>query len=532
MYTTRTAYSNYIKIRKFWEINNLTLIIVVYIIYTMSFIRKIKKGNSVYLAEVENQRIEGKVVQKHLRYVGKEVDDKPLLTGSVERASVDRVTIFGPLLILDEIARQVDLAEALGEYGDYLLSLAFAHCIAPDSLKGMSEWYQKTEISNLLDIPKITYKNLVEAIDSLDGTNGDRVQERIFSRLKDILSLCPSGYFYDLTNIYFYGVCCPLSKKGQNAEGRNLPQIQVGLAITKEEGIPIFHRVYEGNIFDSKTLPDILTHLRRHEIKNVCLVWDRGVSSKLNIREAKGMGFDVLCGLALKTGMKKLVDNVLAEDIVSMRYNVRLRSATFYVKKQRHEIEGVKGYIAVCLNEKQRQATRERRYDEIDKALELLKEKKDIKSGLRKYIQGHKINHRALQLAERYDGISVIFSTRNLKPEDMVKGYFDKDRLEKTFRCLKSFLEMDKVRFWLPQRVRGHIFICHLAYLLVSVLDLKLKESGISAIDALETMESMYKVYLSDPKSKNKFVKTVTLSKKQEEILRRVNPLLLSECSV
>ena len=43
----------------------------------MSFIRKIKRGNSVYLAEVENHRnAEGKVVQKHIRYIGKEVDVK------------------------------------------------------------------------------------------------------------------------------------------------------------------------------------------------------------------------------------------------------------------------------------------------------------------------------------------------------------------------------------------------------------------------------------------------------------------------
>ena len=74
--------------RKFGETKNLTFYHVVYIIYTMSFIRKIKMGNSIYLAEVENQRIGGKVVQRHLRYVGKEVDDKPLLTGSVERSSV------------------------------------------------------------------------------------------------------------------------------------------------------------------------------------------------------------------------------------------------------------------------------------------------------------------------------------------------------------------------------------------------------------------------------------------------------------
>ncbi|MGQ9571551.1 MAG: IS1634 family transposase, partial [Thermodesulfovibrionales bacterium] len=490
----------------------------------MSFIRKIKKGNFIYLAEVENQRIGGKVVQRHIRYVGKEVDDKPLLTGSVERSSVDKVTIYGPLLVLDEIAKQVDLAGALGDYGDYLLSLAYAHCVAPDSLRGMSQWYQKTEISNLLDIPQITYKKLVEAIDSLEGMDGDKVQEQIFSRLRDVLPLSPSGYLYDITNIYFYGVCCPLARKGQNGEGRREPQIQIGLAITKEDGIPIFHKVFEGNIFDSKTLPDILLHLKRHEIKNVCIVWDRGVSSRLNIREAKEMGFDVLCGLAMKADLKKVVDEVLQEDIVSMKYRVRLRSATFYVKKQRYEIEGIRGYIAVCVNEKQRQAIRESRYDEIDHALQLLREKKPIKAGIRKYIKGNKINHGALQMAERYDGISVIFSTQNLSVEEMVRGYFEKDRLEKSFRCMKSLLEMDKVRFWLANRVRGHIFICYLAYLLLSVLEYRLKGSGISAADALETMESMYKVYLTDPKSKNKFVKTVTLSKKQEDILKKVNP--------
>lgn len=53
----------------------------------MAFIRKIKKKNGIYLAEVENKWINGKVVQKHIRYIGKlpesrssflEKDDKNL----------------------------------------------------------------------------------------------------------------------------------------------------------------------------------------------------------------------------------------------------------------------------------------------------------------------------------------------------------------------------------------------------------------------------------------------------------------------
>ncbi len=42
--------------------------------YTMSFIRKIKRAGRVYLAEVENQWVNGKCVQRHIRYVGREAD--------------------------------------------------------------------------------------------------------------------------------------------------------------------------------------------------------------------------------------------------------------------------------------------------------------------------------------------------------------------------------------------------------------------------------------------------------------------------
>ena len=41
----------------------------------MSFIREIKRGNQVYYDEVENIRVNGKVVQKHIRYIGKDRDN-------------------------------------------------------------------------------------------------------------------------------------------------------------------------------------------------------------------------------------------------------------------------------------------------------------------------------------------------------------------------------------------------------------------------------------------------------------------------
>jgi len=39
----------------------------------MSFIRRIKKGSNTYLALVENKRVGGKVVQRVIKYIGKEI---------------------------------------------------------------------------------------------------------------------------------------------------------------------------------------------------------------------------------------------------------------------------------------------------------------------------------------------------------------------------------------------------------------------------------------------------------------------------
>ena len=64
----------------------------------MAFIRKIKKGKYTYLAEVEGKRINGKVVQKHIRYIGREKDGKIIKSGSIETTEVTKVTIWAPIL--------------------------------------------------------------------------------------------------------------------------------------------------------------------------------------------------------------------------------------------------------------------------------------------------------------------------------------------------------------------------------------------------------------------------------------------------
>ena len=47
----------------------------------MTFIRKKKVGDKVYLVEVKNVRENGKIKQKYVRYLGKEMNGKPFIGG-------------------------------------------------------------------------------------------------------------------------------------------------------------------------------------------------------------------------------------------------------------------------------------------------------------------------------------------------------------------------------------------------------------------------------------------------------------------
>jgi len=85
----------------------------VYELYTMSFIRKIKHKGKIYLAEVQNFRVNGKTVQKHIRYIGRQADNKTILSASISHIQVDQVKLYGPLLILNHIAQQIQLPSLL-----------------------------------------------------------------------------------------------------------------------------------------------------------------------------------------------------------------------------------------------------------------------------------------------------------------------------------------------------------------------------------------------------------------------------------
>ncbi|MBU7010364.1 MAG: hypothetical protein HXS46_06705 [Theionarchaea archaeon] len=99
--------------------------------------------------------------------------------------------------------------------------------------------------------------------------------------------------------------------------------------------------------------------------------------------------------------------------------------------------------------------------------------------------------------------------------------------IEKSFRSLKSTLSIQPVRHRLWRRVKAHIFICYLAYLHLSWMKMLLETDGVSLspMKALQELEAIYTVELTDTKTKLSTSRAVPLTKEQEKIYKALHLL-------
>ncbi|MHB1765552.1 MAG: IS1634 family transposase [Gammaproteobacteria bacterium] len=500
----------------------------------MSFIRRRRKGDFVYLEEVESVRVGDKVVQRFIRHVGREADGRTILSGSLSDVSVEAVKLCGPLMVLHALASALELPALLGEYANEILALTYAHCLDYKSLNQMQAWFERTDLNMLLGLEELTEKRLVSALDSLEGMDPMALERALFKNTQAFLGLKTQGVVYDVTNTYFHGRCCPLGRFGHDKEGRKGdPLIQIGLAVTAKEGVPICHKTFPGNIHDARTFVDISNELVQFGITHGLAVMDRGISSAENSGFLSSKRWQVLCGLKRSDAIETALGaQFSAQDLCQLKHRVPVQQAVFYAQALPFKHGHSRGRLIVCLNRKAAQDMQESRLSEVEAARKCLREGAAIKPELQEYFaKDGRVLETRLNQESRWDGLSFIFTTSGLTIPEIIKAYFDKDVAEKSFQTLKGVVRLRPVRHWLYNRVTAHVFICYLACLLLSLLKIKVAPLELSFQEAMRELDGLYRVYLRDTKSGFKLGRLVALTKQQEKILRAVDKRLLKKCS-
>jgi transposase len=505
----------------------------------MSFIRKYRRNGRIYLAEVENIRIDGRVIQKFIRYVGVDpASDREAFPTCPAELSVTGCHIYGSVVALDHISKQLGFYELLGKDAPAILSLVYAHCHSYRSVANTGKWFEKNDLSSLFGM-KVSEKMLHSSLENLENINSSFLHESIFEKISSFCEEDKSGVIYDGTNTHLSGSHSSLAMKGKDKQGvRGRKLIQIGIGVTRKWGFPIFHHTRAGNIHDTKLFNDAIDRFSKLGYRSGLVVFDRGITSKTNIKNLFKDNWKVLCGVPCHVGIKKLISKMDLSDLENFSNRVILGEKAFYVKSQKFNIGDSDGKLLILLDPLKRVKNREKRFQMLEKARDSLDNGEKIDSSLHKYFSHvWAINTSAIRREELTDGLSFLFTNARISTSDAVKQYFAKDLVEKAFQLFKGVLDLHPIRMWLDTKIKAHVTVCYLAYCLLSALRYILFSEGIaiSPLQALDELKDVRRVYfkkINDKKTTQKddyavFSRVVTLSKTQEKILKTISPTLL-----
>ena len=390
-------------------------------------------------------------------------------------------------LKIDEILEEVKLRTKVKfDLTTSCFRMVIEHLLNPKSKLGIYNNQMK-----YLGLPEVELQHLYRTLDILSD-HKDHLEKELFLRNMNLLNMKIDVVFYDVTTFYFESVKADTLKDfGFSKDSRfNEVQVVLGLLIDSE-GMPIGYELFPGNTFDGKTLQDALEKLKKRFMLNkVIIVADRGINSKVNLKRIKDMGFEYIVASRIKNLPKYIQDSIFTEEGYStvekegIRYKVIDYENPVYSEKGKKEV--LKEKLIITYSPKRAEKDRYDRERLIEKAKRLLeKGSLDLKRGGRKYIKissDFSLDEESILRDEKFDGYyGIQTSEKNLSPYDIIGAYHNLWKIEESFRIMKSHLEVRPIFHWTEKRIKGHFFVCFLAFLLEKTMEFKLKKANIEA---------------------------------------------------
>jgi hypothetical protein len=348
-------------------------------------------------------------------------------------------------------------------------------CLAPQSKLGCYERWK--EDIYFPEGKTIELHHLYRAMDFLDE-HKEKIEEALYWRLADLLSMDVDLVFYDTTSVHFETdeEDGDLRKRGYSKNNRtDAPQMVVGMAVTRD-GYPVRSWVFPGNTTDVTTVEKIKEDLRGWRLNRCIFVADAGMVSEENLAQLRRGGGRYIVAMPWRKGTE------VVEEVLS-------RPGRFQKVKDNLEVKevrvGERRYV-VCHNPQEAERQRRHREEllaELEVEIQGLKEhpkracqlvaSRRFGPYLRRLKNGElRMNQAAIHERGRHDGMWVIHSNDDeLSAEDLALAYKQLVRVEEAWRTMKSTIEIQPVFHRVSHRIRSHVFLCVLALLLERVAE-------------------------------------------------------------
>ncbi|MFZ5986515.1 MAG: IS1634 family transposase [Bacillota bacterium] len=483
---------------------------------------------------------------ERMKLILKAQQDSDLVLAKASDIVVTKHWLFLPIILLHSLWETYQLHHF---FPDSLLieAMVLNRCIEPLSKIHVVEWMQGTILPALFGSPNLPDDYAVyRELDFLNRQE-DALQTHLYTQLKRLDPTVGEGFFYDITSTYMEGSHCMIAKLGYSRDHRpDLEQIVIALLITPQ-GSPFYWKVLEGNTQDVTTLPGVVNDLKqRFGLKKCHLVFDRGMvsSEHLNLLETQELTYlsamdkdEIAChplfqefvpGPASKEDYEQILalHEFLPTDDNQFFYTREGRVGkrrfifSFDVSRFFEDIASREKRINKILawtaeqNAKLAVAKKSRQKELLERDIKKMLSKYKLKSLMTVSVTPIEVKvlkkDGSIRIAHsfhlsaaidktretdirRLDGITCFITNDETIPQaEVIQRYRAKNKIEEVFREMKSQLALRPIHLTRPERVKAHVSICILAYLLVNTMEAILKKAGhsISPIDVLEQVQS------------------------------------------
>jgi transposase len=263
-----------------------------------SIIHKMKKGRPYYYA-VQSARVNGEPRIVWQKYLGT-VEAIVARTEDAKPPQPKEAVLFeaGGVAALSRIAQRLGLMDLIDEripkrdqgpsVGHYIVLAALNRALAPCSKLAIGDWYEQTVLRRMWRCDKTAFSSqrFWDHMSMVSEEAVDAIQTELAGRVRREFGLDAEVLLYDTTNFFTFLATsndrCTLAQRGHSkAKRHDLRQVGLALLVTRDFQVPLFHKVYEGNIPDMSLFPAVAQELMaRHRAiggqEAGTLVFDKG----------------------------------------------------------------------------------------------------------------------------------------------------------------------------------------------------------------------------------------------------------------
>jgi len=499
-------------------------------------------GHTYYYARY-CQRVDGKPKIVRQVYLGK-IDD---LVAAAEQSQQPlqpletEVAAFADAAALLDIAQRLDLVQLLDSIlpakrhqglsvGQYLLLAAINRAVSPTSKLQFADWYRQTVLTRLLpaDPATLSSQNFWNHMDLVTADHILECEKQITQRLIQRFQLDLRALVYDGTNFFTYiNTRTPgdLPQRGHNKQKRgDLRQVSLGLLVSTDFHVPLFHKVYAGNVNDSTEFRSITEDLSAHyqqlaeSCDHITLVFDKGNNSQEAFEALHNTPFHFVGSLvpsqhsellAISRKQFRTLTQPGLEEVEAYRTQKKVfgqpRSIviTFNQNLYDGQLQGLSAHLGKArrkLRDLQTQLQRRRdqkvkrgkapTLDSVRKQIHTICSAQFVDKILKAEVQplgkGLELSFRTDQaaldrLCRVQFGKTILFTDNaDWTEEQIVLAYRSQYHIEDAFKQMKNphFLGWSPMFHWTDSKIQVHAFYCVLALLLTSLLQRELAQKG------------------------------------------------------